>query len=269
MRRVPTVFTHDCTPRVFDEVVAGYGRRPPGRIVGWCKHLWYRLAFHRAHTLVAWNRWTADSFVRDYGVPPAKVQVLHPGIDLRLWTYTRRDLKSGAPLRLLFVGGDFARKGGLLLLEAMRDLAGRGIELDIVSGDPQAVAGPGVRVHRGLKSNDERLRALYAEADVFVLPTSGECAPWVILEAMASGLPVISTRIAAIPEALLDGETGLLMPPGDGAALVKAITTLQGDAALRLRLGKAGRERIERHFNADTNMRLLIDILKKASVTPQ
>jgi glycosyltransferase involved in cell wall biosynthesis len=93
------------------------------------------------------------------------------------------------------------------------------------------------------------LEAAYADADVFALSSLWEGLPYVVLEAMAYGLPVASTAVDGIPEAVVDGESGLLVPPSDPAALAGAIARLLGDGALRERLGEAARGRVAGSFS--------------------
>jgi glycosyltransferase involved in cell wall biosynthesis len=163
-------------------------------------------------------------------------------------------------VRLLFVGGDFRRKGGPLLLECLRgQLAGR-CELDVVTREPVA-APPGVRVHHGLGPNSPELLRLFAEADVFVLPSLGECLAVVLMEATAAGLPVVTTDVGALGEALRPGESGLLIPPGDARALGQALEHLVADADRRRRMGRAGLALATRKFDAARNNRLLLDLL--------
>jgi glycosyltransferase involved in cell wall biosynthesis len=87
--------------------------------------------------------------------------------------------------------------------------------------------------------------------DVFVLPSSSEAFGLVIAEAMACALPVVATKVGGIPEIVRHGETGLLVPPKDPAALAEAIWTLANSLSLRVALGRAGRRRAVRHFSAD------------------
>lgn len=90
-----------------------------------------------------------------------------------------------------------------------------------------------------------------AACDVFALASVDEPFGRVYVEAMASGLPAIGTRSGGVPEIVLDGETGLLVPPGDVDALVKALLRLTGDADLRARLGVSGRARAQERFDVD------------------
>ncbi|MBU0512919.1 MAG: glycosyltransferase [Chloroflexi bacterium] len=92
-------------------------------------------------------------------------------------------------------------------------------------------------------------------ADIFVLPSDWEGVSLAILEAMAASLPVVATAVGGTPEVVLDGVTGLLVPPRDPDALAKAILRLLGDPGLRLRMGQAGRERVEKHFAISETVR--------------
>jgi glycosyltransferase involved in cell wall biosynthesis len=96
----------------------------------------------------------------------------------------------------------------------------------------------------------DQVATLLAEADMLVLPSRDEGLPLVLIEAMAAGLPTIaSAGVGAIPEVVLHGETGLLVPPGDVTALAHAIETLSVDQALRRRMGAAARARCERRYS--------------------
>ncbi len=89
------------------------------------------------------------------------------------------------------------------------------------------------------------------KADLFVLPSHAEGLPMTVLEAMGAGLPVVSTRVGGIPEAVVDGETGILLEPGDVVCLAAALRTLAEDPGLRARMGVAGRDRVREKFSTD------------------
>ncbi|EKX35388.1 hypothetical protein GUITHDRAFT_79867, partial [Guillardia theta CCMP2712] len=91
----------------------------------------------------------------------------------------------------------------------------------------------------------------YMAADVVLVPSLNEVLPLVICEAMAFERPVVCSAIDAIPEAVDDGVEGILVPPGDAAALSAAIHRLYQDPELRRKLGKAGRQRVLRQFSYD------------------
>jgi len=84
---------------------------------------------------------------------------------------------------------------------------------------------------------------------LFVLPSRSEGISLTLLEAMACGLPIVATRVGGTPEVVLDGETGLLVPPGDPVALAQAILRIGRDPERGLRMGQAGRGRVEQQFD--------------------
>ncbi len=112
----------------------------------------------------------------------------------------------------------------------------------------------------------EKLQA----ADIFALASTTDTQgatdvfPTVILEAMASARPVVSTRLAGIPELIVDGETGMLVPPSDCTALARALEQLLRDSELRLRLGHAGRARIEEHFRIEQTVAPLLEMFEQS-----
>jgi glycosyltransferase involved in cell wall biosynthesis len=165
-------------------------------------------------------------------------------------------------VRILFVGGDFERKGGRLLLACMRAGLAERCELHVVTGQPIPET-PGVSVYHGLGPNDPRLLALYRSADIFALPTSGDCLAVVLGEALASGLPIVTTSVAGQPEAVRDGRTGIIVPPGDAQELGRALRRLVDDPALRRRMGRAARLDAEARFDARKNAERLLDVIDR------
>jgi glycosyltransferase involved in cell wall biosynthesis len=264
-RTIPVVVSLDATPINMDSVAAGYGHHPDGPgPQDWLKRQWYRCLFRRASALTAWTRWARESLIRDYGVDPGRVEVIPPGVDLDAWRPSHTAVGTRTKARLLFVGGDFRRKGGVELLRAYGSLSDR-CELDVVTHEdlPGVGGGGPIRVHRGLSHDDTSLRRLFAEADIFVLPTLADCFPLAILEAMASGLAVVATDVGAIPEQVVDGETGLLVPAGDPEALARSLQALLDDPDRRIAFGVAGRRRAELHFDGARNYRSLVDLMKR------
>ena len=138
------------------------------------------------------------------------------------------------------------------------------VELHLVTKADVAPT-PGVTVHRNLGPNSAELVALYHRSDVFCLPTRGDCLPMVLSEAGAAGLPTVSTAVAGIPEIVQDGKTGLVVPPGDRAALVRALQTLVDDPGLRLRLGIAAQAIVSRDFDAAKNVQRLAELLRRVA----
>ena len=186
-----------------------------------------------------------------------KLHVVHCGIDPARYGPGPR---GGEGLRLLFIGRLAPVKGLPVLLEALARIAGDhpGLTLDLIGDGPargmlkaQAAAlGLSDRVRfLGYRSQGAVAEAL-AECDMLVLPSFAEGLPVVLMEALAARLPVIATRIAGVPELVEDGVSGLLVPPGDVAALARAIGRLAGDAELRLKMGDAGARAVARGFSS-------------------
>jgi len=110
--------------------------------------------------------------------------------------------------------------------------------------------------------------SLLREADVFAHPaTWAEAFGWTIAEAMASGAAVIATKVGGIPELIEDGLSGILVAPGDSAALADAITLLARDGALRLKLGQNARSRAEERFGLLQSARLHVDWCERVART--
>jgi colanic acid/amylovoran biosynthesis glycosyltransferase len=193
--------------------------------------------------------------------------VIHCGVDPDAFQVA--DRATVGPLRIIAVGTLHEVKGQAHLIEACRRLAARGVDLTcrfIGDGpDREALtkqidrAGLGDRVTLVGRMTSDAVAAELARSDVLAapsVPTSGgkrEGIPVVLMEAMAAGLPVVASRLSGIPELVTDGVSGLLVPPGDDDALADALERLAGDAALRARLGAAGRETVVREFDVDRN----------------
>ena len=262
MRRIPTVISLDATPIDFRSMAAAYGSRPASGLADRAKHAWFRRVFSRAAGLVGMSDWVKESLVRDYGVPPGKVEVIPLGVDVRRWQCPPRQPAPGRRLRLLFVGGEFRRKGGQELLDAFTHGLSGICELDVVTKEPVNSAAGHVRVHSGLTPNSAALQRLFAEADLFLLPTRGDGTPFAILEAMAAGLPVVTTRVGGIGEMVEEGVTGFFIPPAHPRAIVDVVTGLAADRGRLATMGRAARLAVEQRFDAGINCRRLIAYLR-------
>lgn len=264
LRRIPSVVSLDATPLQYDLLGAFYEHRVQP---GWAERLkvrWSQACFGAARHLVTWSEWARQGLIRDYAVLGEKITVIPPGVDVRAWARTEPRADVDGPIRLLFVGGDLRRKGGLDLVAAFERLDDLDVELHLVTRD-QLDPRPRVTVHNGMEPNSPALKALYHSCDVFVLPTYGDCLPMVLSEAGAAGLPSVSTRVAAIPEVVVDGDTGLVVPPGDVDALASAIRRLVEHPGERRRLGARAQEHVCRHYDAGANTRRLLAILEQVA----
>jgi glycosyltransferase involved in cell wall biosynthesis len=265
MRAVPTVVSLDATPVNADSIGESYGHRRQAATLERAKLALTRRALQQARAVVAFSTWAADSVVDDYGVPSDRVRVIPSGVDLDVFR-PREGARRPGPVRVLFVGGDFARKGGADLLVALARL-GRVTELDVVTTEAPAQVAPGltVRVHTGLRPESPELAALYHRSDVFCFPTHGDCSPRVVAEAMASGLPVVTTDVGGVREMVVDGHNGLLVPVGSPGQLADALGRLARRPDECRAMGDAGLRLARAHHDAARNAELLFDLLRQCS----
>lgn len=207
--------------------------------------------------VLAWSHW-AEAQVRSVA-PSAQTMVWHPGLDTH--RYAPAERRPAARPSVLFIGGRFEQKGGSRLLAALGPSLGRDLDLHIVT--PATVENrPGLTVHH-LRPSDPTLLDLLQQATVLALPTLGDAIPWVVLEAMACGTPVVATPLGAIPEMLEDGQCGVLCPPEDVSLLREVILDLVGDRQRREKMATRGRARVLEHYDAKTNGARLAEMLRE------
>jgi glycosyltransferase involved in cell wall biosynthesis len=226
--------------------------------------------------VVCVSRYNREILLAECGFEFApKSVVIHCGVDLDLFHPPANDeeAKASGPLRLLSTGTLHEVKGQTHLIEACRLLKERGVDFrcELIGDGPdrdrlarQAEAsGLGSRVRFLGECTREAVARRLREVEVFVaasVPTSDgrrEGIPVALMEAAASGKPVVASALSGIPEALEHGVEGYLVPPGDPAALAEAIGRLAADPALRRRIGDAARERMAREFSLYANAGLL------------
>lgn len=194
------------------------------------------------------NPLAARSFL-DAGVPESKLLRTTYGWSSQRVPVAARSRPAGAPPVVLFVGTVCLRKGAHLLLEAWAEAGIAGtLELcgqllpEVAKVSATHLARPDVRA----RGHVVAIAQAYADADLFAFPTLEEGGPLVVIEAMARGLPILTSPMGA-GEVLRDGVEGLVRDPADRAGWVEALRRLAGDAALRARLGAAARERAARY----------------------
>jgi len=194
------------------------------------------------------------------------------------------DRAQSSVLKIAAVGRLVVKKGFDTLIEALalRVVSPEGakypVSVDVIGGGPEeirlreAARQSGVDeavAFRGEQPNGI-VRDLLAESDLFVLPCrtaddgDRDGIPVALMEAMASGVCVISGRLPAIEELVKHEACGVLVPPGEASALAQAISRLAGDDALRQRLAGAGRKRVEEEFSSPVNLERLEDSLRRA-----
>jgi len=197
-----------------------------------------------------------------------RVHRISNGLDLS--EFGRADFSSVPPL-IISVGRLIPKKGFSDLIRACAFLAehGKSFGCEIIGEGPgendlrDEIAQRGLQRYVALAGAkpQSQLRRRLATANVFVLPSvidpegGMDNLPTVIMEAMATGLPVVSTNIGGIPEMVIENETGFLVQPGDAVAMADAINKIIGDASVARRLGQWGYERARTLFSIDKNVR--------------
>jgi glycosyltransferase involved in cell wall biosynthesis len=206
-------------------------------------------------------------FLAAYGGDSANVQIVHCGIDLGAYRFRPRGPRPRGPVRALCVASFDEFKGHRYLVEAMADRGGPidRLHVDLVGTGPlreeieQLAARHGVldRLHFLGRLPEQAVAERLDHADLVVLPSivarnhDTEGIPNALIEAMAAGVPVVSTRVSGIPELVIDGETGLLADPQDAPGLREAIErTLAHPLAARERT-IAGRRLVEEEFDLE------------------
>jgi glycosyltransferase involved in cell wall biosynthesis len=258
--RTPTVVDYDATPLQLDAMPAYGGGADPKPVA----HLKWRLCrdlFRSASLLQAWSRWAKQSAVEDYGVSEDKVVVNPPGVDLAFWGGAERRAPTAGPRSVLFVGGDFRRKGGELLLEWHRRQPVGAVELHLVTKEPVEPR-PGVFVYDDLQPNTPALLERYRQADVFALPSLGECFGIATVEAMAAGLPVVASDVGGTADIIEQGQNGFITAAGDVDDLGAALAAVLADPARRDAMGRRSRQLAEERFDVERNARRTLDLLK-------
>jgi glycosyltransferase involved in cell wall biosynthesis len=212
---------------------------------------------------VTFSNWQASILVDKCGISPDRVHAIHTGLDLSQWPKPFPKPTNVRP-SILFVGGDLTRKGGDILLRVFREHFSGKATLDIVTATAVDVVHPDIRIHNGLVSGNAQLKALYAKADIFALPTRADLSPWVCLEAMASGTATIATDVGGVGDMVRDGVTGRLIKLEDPIALRLALDQLIENAPLRRYMGVEARRAVERDFDASINVQRILDLMKVA-----
>ena len=266
IRLTPTIISVDCTQEIVSAkastAIERWSYEPnvtrDGRI------------FDAARLIIVTSRWAADSVRRQYPGCTTDITIMPDPVRLdafdERWAAerVRRASQPGYKPRVLFMGGDFTRKGGYDLLRVWRDAHfADHAELHIVSDWPieKSWLGPGVTHHTGITSRSERWRAMWREADIFALPTRDEAFGLVYQEAAAASLPSIGTAINAVPEIINNRRTGILVPPGDGRALAHALKTLIESGEVRHDMGSGARQQIVSTSDSGVYRRRLLDAI--------
>jgi glycosyltransferase involved in cell wall biosynthesis len=230
---------------------------------GWKNRAWHRVyhfprfraAIRTADGAHAYSRDVWNMLQLKYGMAPERVAYIPNGVERRFFGQPRRYAR-GETLRLLYAGTWLDQRGIFYIREAMQRLARRTPGLKLTIAGPATPAEEVMRFFGPqLAGNIEvrpviaagSMQELYAEHDIFVFPSLMEGLPSVLLEAMASGMPVITAETCGMPDMVQDSFNGLLVPPADATALENAIAKLAESEELRERLGCAAHESMKRY----------------------
>ncbi len=228
-----------------------------------------------ADRVITISRYNRDLILEECGREFAdKVEIIRCGVDTRVFQGNSHAVcDASQPLEILCIGTMHEVKGQMYLLEACRYLSERGVKFvchlvgkgpdwDKLNEQARAAKLSDRVVFHGLLTR-EQVADLVRRCDVLAAPSvptedgRREGIPVVLMEAMASELPVVASRLSGIPELVDDGTNGFLVPPRDAQALAEALERLSADPEMRRHFGIAGREKVLREFDVHHNGKLL------------
>jgi alpha-maltose-1-phosphate synthase len=210
--------------------------------------------YARARVIFTMSDQLRDSFQSDFDLDGDRLVTVHCGPNTRIPDGATPEREPDHPPTILFIGRDFARKGGALLLEALPRVREEIPDARLVMVGPEAVPGDPPEVERlGYLDRDtpEGAAAMdraYRDATLFCLPTRFDPFGTAFVEAMYYGLPCVGPHAWAVPEIILDGETGRLFPPEDADGLAEALIDLLSRRERAREMGRAARKRVLKHF---------------------
>jgi glycosyltransferase involved in cell wall biosynthesis len=227
--------------------------------------------------VIAVSEATRRCLESEHGVAPAKIIVVLNGVDLKnIGLLAREEARArlGIERDAAVVGcvGDLiARKGHAHLIDAMAEVRhrfGEGVQLAVVGGGEERRDLEGRIGRLGLSGVVKLLGPIEGAAtllrafDVFAMPSLMEAMPFALIEAMAAGLPAVATSVWGIPEVVIDGETGLIVPAGESHELAAAILRLLEDEGLRRRMGARAEEEARAKFSAESMAAKTVDVYR-------
>jgi glycosyltransferase involved in cell wall biosynthesis len=199
-----------------------------------------------------------------------KFEICRLGVDPERFTPLTKSTNAGS-CNVLCVGRLTPAKGQAILLEALAQLKNDGVFVTLtmvgMGPDHESLRNYAERLGIGLQVtftgavDQDHILDYYKAADIFVLPSFAEGLPVVLMEAMAMEIACITTAITGVPELILNGQNGLLVPASDSEGLTKAIRLLVSDSDLRQQLGKAGRQTVLADYDLYKNVRVIYEKL--------
>lgn len=242
----------------------------------WGYHTLYSLGARGVNRLIAVSEEVKASIAKTLpAIPQKKIITICNSVDVRRYdkhserTALRQELGFGEQQRVAAVVASFKeQKGHRFLLDALQEVVRQFPDLKVLfAGDGElqtALQAQTLRLHLEnnvlFLGNRANIPDLLAASDYFILPSLWEGLPMALIEAMASRLPVIATRVSGTNQVMVHGETGLLVAPGNSAELAHAILELLSNPSMALQMGKAARRRVEIHFGAQKQAQEHLDL---------
>jgi glycosyltransferase involved in cell wall biosynthesis len=224
-----------------------------------------REMYRAADLVVCRNRWACGSVINDFGTPQERTHVALSSLPLPPRSRADFPPHEGLP-RIAFVGHQFERKGGPELLRLHQQRFVDRAELHIFSGGALPDHSARNVVWHGGVPNETLRNEILPTMDLFVFPTRHDMSPWAVIEAAGAGLPIVSTKIGAIPEMVKDQESGFLCDVNDWESITLATDRLLADAALRDCMGRAARQHMQSNYNPNQEFPGLMTRLKQLAV---
>jgi len=238
---------------------------------GWKNRMWHRFYHFPRFRCAIWTADGAHVYSRDvwnclvlnYDLDDDRVRYIANGVEPRFFASRRYGVNG--KVRLLYAGTWLDQRGIFYIRDALRNMAARKLSFSMTFAGPGVPAneilrffGDALAEHVTIRDvvPAQRMQELYAEHDIFVFPSLMEGLPSVLLEAMAGGMPVITTETCGMPDVVEDGFNGLLIPPADARALEEGIMRLANSEGLRARLGTAASNSMKRYTWENSALRV-------------
>lgn len=225
-----------------------------------------RVLLRRADCLLPWSGCVAGSLRTDYGIDEHRITWLPPSLR---FPEVRSRAEAVRP-QLLFIGGDFVRKGGVVLKQAWERRLKDRCDLNVVTQTQisEVSRSAGFRVHSGVVASTERWRELWEGASVFVFPSQLETFGIVLIEALAFGVPVVSSRAGVAEEILAKGAHGVLLPEVSAEAIERGVLEVLDAPEVARQRTLEGQAWCVRNFDLETNTKRLADVLHRVGANP-
>ncbi|HEY9737944.1 MAG TPA: glycosyltransferase family 4 protein [Trichocoleus sp.] len=226
-----------------------------------------RLAKHGSLFLCV-SKWYAKGLIDEHNVPPNQTKVLPLLIDTDYWSPAENSPKS-ENLRIVFVGGDFARKGGYALLEVCEMEDFRDCQFHFVTRWAPDSAPSNAVFHTQMAPNSTELRDLVRSCDLFVLPTQGDCSSIALLEAASCGLPAVISNVGGIAELVDNYQTAILLEVPSPSAIAEAIRVYRDNPDKLAAHGEAARRKMVREFDRRVSVDRVKEVVAAMGMSQQ